>query len=89
MMRGLMMKAVQLMETNSNQWCMIIINHIVGAVANPAPAVGSSCQFQVLTQLSLFLIIEYFSDQIASPFIIDPKKLKEKEVDTIIVEVKI
>ena len=26
-------------------------------------------------------------DQIASPFVIDPKKLKEKDVDTIIVEV--
>ena len=27
------------------------------------------------------------TDQIASPFVIDPKKLKEKDVDTIIVEV--
>ena len=35
------------------------------------------------------LTTEYFSDQIASPFVIDPKKLKEKDVDTIIVEVKL
>ena len=32
-------------------------------------------------------IIEYFSDQIATPFVNDPKKL-EKGLDTIIVEVK-
>ena len=76
----------------------------VGAVASQATAVGLSSQSQVrqislcpnnwnFTNRSFFLAqsitIHSFSDQIASPFVIDPKKLKEKEVDTIIVEVKL